>query len=409
MKSSEFKESSKAIKLSYVIVGASAAGVSTAKELRKRDEVATITLISEENIIPYYRTRLSKSLSNPQRDRFFFLNPEEWYQKNNIKLLLNTKVTKINREEKYITTNEYSTLHYDKLILATGSDSYIPPIDNISLPGVFKLRDINDLDKIYKYIPQSKKVLVIGGGILGIENAFELLKLNLEVSIFENQSHILHRMVGHRGSEIIEAQLQAFGINTIIGEQIDTIIGTRSVEGIKLKNGKIIPFDMIIVSAGIKPNIELAKNSSLKTNRGIIVNNSLQTSDENIYAVGDVAEYNNIINGTWTKATKQGVIAASNICGDSKNYVDKSSSISLITKELFIFSIGVIDENAVNVTEIYSYEKPTSHCYVKLYFNESTLIGAILINQKAKMTTVLQNFEKTILDKELLINSIMGD
>lgn len=371
-----------------VIVGGGVAALSAAKAARERSEDVRITILSNENEYPYYRTLLSEMIGESiERDKFLVKN-EKWYEDKKIEVRLNTVVENIDHESKRLKTFK-GIVQYDKLIIATGAKAMIPSIGNSHLKGIFTVRDKNDVDEIKNYCIGKKKAVVIGGGVLGLESACGLQKLGLEVTVIEMMQRILPRQLDEDGSKIFEKCIEKSNVKLYKNSKAERFKGTNDVEGIYLDNGEFVKADIVIISSGITPNKELAQSADIKTNRGIVVDEKMQTSKKNIYACGDVAEYKGNIIGLWQISSDQGKVAALNALGIDERYEDKIQPVTFEGMGTKIFSAGGVLETGDSVSETIFEEL----IYKKLNFKNSQLMSGILIGDVEKGIVIIKGLK----------------
>jgi len=385
-----------------LIVGASAAGVSAAKEIRKINQSVKITIITEEEYFPYYRPFLTeyigdKSVKDKQN---FFLNKKEWYKENNINILLGEKVLAINTFNKTISTNKNNEFSYDKLILSNGSTPFIPIKDALTYKNVFAIRTYDDAKNVEEYAKNAKKVVIIGGGLLGLEAADSLLKQNTEITIVEFSDRLLPRQLDVEGSIILQEIIEDKDIKLKLGTVADKLIGDKEIKKIRLKNGDELEADLVIFSIGIRSNINLAEASRIETNRGIIVNDKMETNVQDIYACGDVCEFANTP-ALWMAAIKQGRTAGLNAIGENEIFKADQYPAILNSFNTRIYSVGDIYNN----TDIENYvtmvrKHPSEKVYKKLFFYNGQLSGCILLGDIKKSMDVLKSINnKLSIDK----------
>ncbi|MEK6581465.1 MAG: FAD-dependent oxidoreductase, partial [Nitrospirota bacterium] len=306
--------------MKYIIIGNGVAGTTAAANIRKVDHEGEITIVSDEAYPFYSRIRLIDYLAGETDEKGLVIYKDAWYEKNNIKLLLNTPVSEIDKDMKEIAVPSGQRLKYDKLLIAAGGVSFIPPLPGSDKKGVFTLRTIKDAGEIKKCVEQAKKVILIGGGILGIEVGNSLRKVGCSVSIIEFFSRLLPRQMDREGAEILKAQMEKMGFTFYLGAKTKEIFGDDRVLGVKLEDGTIIDCNMVIISAGVRPNTELANKIGVKCNRGLPVNDRMETEIQDIYAAGDLIEHRNLYYGIWPAAEKQGEVAGINMAGGSAGY-----------------------------------------------------------------------------------------
>jgi flavorubredoxin/NADPH-dependent 2,4-dienoyl-CoA reductase/sulfur reductase-like enzyme/rubredoxin len=376
----------------YLIIGNGIAGYYAADSIRKRNAEADIHMLSSEKVLTYYRPQLSDYISKDIPDKRFFVSPEEWYDKNNIKVTLGVRAENINKDNKTVVLDIGSELSYDKLILATGASNFLPPIKGFENKGVFVLRDVADADKIKEEMKTVKNAVVVGGGLLGLEAAWEMTKAGMNVTIVELAPHLLSLQLDKEGSVLFEKVAVESGLTVLTNECADEVLGEGSVAGLKLKSGKIINADLIVFSVGIRPNLKLAKEAGLEVNRGILVNEKMETSAPDIYACGDNAELNGRIYGTWPAASEMGKTAGSNAAGEEAVFHDFVNSVVFNAINSQIFSAGNINPKGGNV-DILSSSNPEKKIYKKLFFKDKKLVGGILIGDTKRSVRLMKGIQ----------------
>ncbi|BDU51224.1 NAD(P)/FAD-dependent oxidoreductase [Haliovirga abyssi] len=388
-----------------IIIGNGIAGISAAETIRKKNKDYEIKLLSKENYNTYYRPTILRYVLEKEFKNKFYVKDEKWYKDNNVLNFTNTEVKKINKKDKNIELDNGEILKYDKLILATGSSSFIPPIKNKDIKNVHTLRTLDDVKNLKEDMLNSKKAVVIGGGVLGLEAAWGMKKFGLDVSIIEVASRIMPRQLDGKGSEILKAAIEKENIKTYIGDFIKEILGYEKVTGVKLDNGTIIDTDIVVISAGVRPNIELAKDAGLNTNRGIVVNGYMQTSDKDILAAGDCAEHNGKIAGIWIVGMKQGKIAGENIFEENIEYKEESQAINFSGINTKIYSIGKVLDDSEPDCEYKRYENREKNEYKNLYFEDDRVVGGIFVGD-TKNSNKLMGCIKNKMTKEETIKLI---
>lgn len=399
----EFKQSKKE---KYLIIGNGAAGYYAADSIRKRNAEADINMVSSEKVLTYYKPQLSDYISKDIADKRFFVAPEDYYAKNNIKVTLGVRVEKINKDKNTVSLDNGTELSYDKLILATGASNFLPPIKGYEKKGVYVLRDLEDGKKIKEEMKHAKNAVVVGGGLLGLEAAWEMKNAGMNVSVVELVPNLLSLQLDKEGSELFEKTVAEAGINILTGECAGEVLGEGSVNGLKLKSGKTIEADLVLFSVGIRPNVCLAKESGIEVNKGIIVNEKMQTNIENIYACGDNVELNGRIYGNWPAATEMGKVAGANAVGDEAEFKDFVNSIVFNAINSHIFSVGEVKlESGV---EVLSSANPEKKIYKKLFFKDKKLVGGILMGDTKKSIKLLKSIQANKLMADVLKEDILA-
>ena len=385
----------------YVILGNGAAGLSAAKAIRERDKTGSVIMISNEAYPTYNRPMLTKSMVAELDAKEILVEPEAWYQENNIHLLLEKEVTGIHTDKKEITLSDGTALKYTKLIYALGSECFVPPIPGTDKPEVVAIRRMSDIEKIEAMLDRVQNVVVIGGGVLGLEAAWELKKARKQVVVLEAAPQIMGRQLDEGASQMLTDISRSNGIDIHAGVQIASIEGESSVTGVKLADGREFPAELVIVSAGVRANVGAAKNAGLDINRGIVVNADMSTSDENIFACGDCAEYEGINYAIWPQALEQGKVAGANAAGDALTYTTVSAGLSFHGMNTGLYAIGDNGKNPNLIYRTVEFNDMGRKQYEKYYFLNNRLCGAILIGDTSKMAFVTEAVEQKKTFKEM--------
>ncbi|HPY56172.1 MAG TPA: FAD-dependent oxidoreductase [Sedimentibacter sp.] len=388
-------------KENIVIIGASGAGMGACVEIRKRNKVSDITVLSKENVKGYFRPQLSKMLSdNSISIDSMSIKDDKWFKENNVKLMLNMVVDRIDAENKKVILTDGEELPYTKLIIASGAEVFVPPFTGRDKKGVFTLRYAKDGNDIKAYAKDKKTAAIIGGGVLGLEAASELNNLGLKVSIIEMADRILPRQLDKDASEILEEKVKVAGVIFIKGAGTKEIIGDEAVKGILLDNGDVVEAEIVIISTGVKANSKIAENTGIEIKRAIVVNEKMETNVSGIYACGDCAEYNGINYALWSEAIEQGKAAGINVSGGDYIYKTIIPSTTLNAFNSSVFSIGDIGSDPNS--EYKTYEGNDKNKYVKLYFQNGVLAGGILIGDTSKTVDLIEGFEKSKTMEEMI-------
>ena len=374
--------------MNYVIVGNGVAGTTAASAIRKTDSNGKITVISDEPYPFYSRIRLVEFLANDLDANTLTVKKESWYIENNISLILNTSVSRIDPDKKDVVLSSGETIKYDKLLLATGGLSFVPPIPGSGKKGVFTLRTLKDAIAIRDFANASNhRIIFVGGGILGLESGNSLIKTGNMVSVVEHSQRLLPRQMDMDGAEILKKQMEKMGFSFYLGVKTKEITGNEYAKAIIFENGETLDCDMIIISAGVRPNISLAEQLGLKIEKGLIVNNRMETEIPGIYAAGDLIQHNGIYYGIWPSAEKQGEIAGINMSGIEAQYQGTTRTNRLKITGIDLLSIGNIDPEGKKESIVM---KDIQNCiYKKLVIEDNKIIGAILYGDQKDMNKIL--------------------
>lgn len=382
--------------MKVVIVGSSAVAVSCAETLRKNDKDIEISIIGRENIKPYYRPSLSHMLCTDEIDSRFFVKSENYYEENNIELLLGHCVKEIDRVAKKVILDNQTEVLYDKLVLGVGSNNFVPPVEGIELTGVCNLKFYKDLKNINAYLKEKENIVIIGGGLLGIEAAWAFRKANKKVTILEFSERIMARQLNETASSLVKKELEKEGINVFTQKSTKCIIGNGKVEKLILESGEELPADMVMFSIGVRPEIALAKNCNLDTNKGILVKETMQTSDPDIYAAGDCAEVNGMCLGIWPMAMQTGKIAAMDILGKSEKFVINPPTTILKALNIGVYSAG----------DVFLKDQEIEQCDAQNYrlftFKDNVITGINLIGETKLSSKAFSMLSKKMTKDEVL-------
>lgn len=360
-----------------VIVGAGPVGIRTAQELLRRHTDLPVVIYGEEPSEPYNRVRLSSYLigeidwQSLTRDLTFPASA-------NIDARFGCAVVAIDRQNRCIRDAGGALQPYSKLVLATGSRPHVPDIPGIRLPGVYTFRNVRDAQTLLARRVRSRRTVVLGGGLLGLEAARAMQRYNTEICVIEHYSRLMMRQLDDAAADYLLANLKALGIEVMLGDGIKRVNGDTAVTGVTLRNDRIVACDTLLVATGISPNIELARAAGLHVGRGIRVNDAMQTSDADIFAVGECAEHRGRIYGIVAPGLEQAAVAAHSVAGGSAGYRGSTVATRLKVLDLPVFSMGPISaEEVPNLARATVYRTP--RLYRKLVTHRGRLIGAIAV------------------------------
>ncbi|ADL53157.1 NAD(P)/FAD-dependent oxidoreductase [Clostridium cellulovorans] len=390
-----------------VIIGGGIAAISAIKAIRETDSESEIFLFSNEKVYPYIRIRLSKGIVENLDENKILIQKREWYEQNKVNISLDKKVTALDENSKEVVLEDGSKIKYDKLLIATGSSNRVPPIEGINKKNIFSLRTFDDAVKMRSKIEESKKVVIIGGGVLGLEMALMLHEDGKKVVVLEVLPRLMPNQLDDNASAILKEKVEAHGIDVITSSVIKEITGDEKVQGVLLEDREEIKCDMVIFSTGIMPNIDILKGSNIQCNRGVLVNNKMETNVADIYAAGDVAELNSQIPGLWNIATSQGQVAGYNIVGKEAIYQNITPVTSLNGLDIALFSVGIVDESKSSMALVD--ENKITKEYKKIFIKDSFIVGAIVIGDIKKSPLLKGAIEKRISLEDVDFSAITVD
>jgi nitrite reductase (NADH) large subunit len=357
----------------YCIIGTGVAAVNAAKAIRDQDKEANIHVFGEEESLPYNRIKLSKELYSDLRSEKVLIKKEKWYATQNIETHLNTRIVEINMDGQFIMTESSEKIQYDKLLICTGAKNRKLSIDGIDKKGIFTIREMHEAEDFKAFLEDKDSVVNIGGGIQGLETAWSIHQAGKKVSIVEVADRLMARQLDEKGSFLLKQKIEAAGVDVHVNTSIDRIVGDHTVDGIVIEE-KTIPCDSVIYSIGVIPNIDLVEGTPIATNRGIIVNDRMETNIEHVYAAGDVVELNGEVVGLWNPAMDQGKVAGKNMVASSVSY-QKTIPLTVFNAFDFpLFSIGMVDEKQCDTTVI---EEAGDEKYTRIFIKDEKIVGVI--------------------------------
>lgn len=359
----------------YCIVGNGVAGTAAANAVRRLDPNGDITIFTDEDYPHYYRIRLPDLIAGEITEDDLIIHKPDWYVKKNIYLHLKDAIKEVYAENKTVVTIKGAKYCYDTLLLADGSHCFVPPINGSEKQGVFTLRTIKDAHAIAEYAEKAKKAILIGGGLLGLEAGNGLRRLGIDIMVIEIFPRLLPRQMDIPGAAVLQRMLEEVGFAFRLGAQVQEILGNTEVEGVLLKDGTILEGDMVLFSAGIRPNLDLAKKIGLKINKGVVVDDLMATSKKDIYAAGDSVEHNGRMYGIWPASLKQGEVAGTNMAGGNTTYKG-----TVMSNTLKVVGIDLTSAGEINVEDKYeSLVESNNKIYRKIVVDQNRIIGCILL------------------------------
>lgn len=403
-----------------VVIGNGMVGYKFCEKLiakEKSDQRFVITVFGEEPRVAYDRVHLSAYFDGKTADDLT-LAPQSWYTDKGIMLYLTDPVVDIDRERKQVRSHHGVVVPYDYLILATGSGAFVPPVAGVEKDGVFVYRTIEDLNLILSYARKARRGAVLGGGLLGLEAAKALLDLGLEEAhVVEFAPRLMPRQIDEAGSGVLQRQLESLGLQIHLSKSTQQITGDEAITGMQFVDGSSLDVDMLVISAGIRPRDELAKLSGLDTHPrgGILVDNSLQTSDPAIFAIGECAVAHHMIYGLVAPGYEMADVVASRLVGEPKEFkpFDMSTKLKLIGTDVGSFGDPFVSESAGCRTIVYENKAKGVYKRLNISADGRELLGGILVGDADQYNMLLQTCRnKTILPpdpEDLILGSRGGE
>lgn len=364
----------------FVIVGGGVAGITAALELANRGS-SKIAVFSDETYPYYYRPQLTEFLAGGITLERLLRRDLAWYKGRGIDVHLGRSVTRIEPDAKTITLVDGTRVEYDKLLLATGSVPFVPPLKGVDKSGVFTWRTLADTLELEQVASACRKTIVLGGGLLGLEAARGLLGFCGDVTVLEFFPRLLPRQLDVEGATVLQRFVESLGIRAIVGAQAEEIMGDHAVRGLRLKDGQEFSAGMILVASGVRCQASLAQAAGLAVDRGIVVDEHMATSAPDIYAAGDAAIFKGYSWAIAPIAQAQGRIAAANMAGDATVYDVVVPSTTLKVVGIDVSSVGLVNPETDDYIEIRVIEAD-ANSYKKIVLHEGKIVGSIVINNK---------------------------
>lgn len=379
----------------FVIVGSSAAGAKGAETIRRLQPEAQITVVTDEETPFYSRCLLPGYLSGEKDEKGLMFRPDTFVAELGLEMILGERVISLEPERQQLLTHKDRIIKYDKLLIATGSSSFIPPVPGLKGKGIFGLRSLEDAQQIIAKMEKGRRITIIGAGFVGLEAAYSLYRRGKEVTVIEKLPRVLAQQLDEPAAEIIRRDLQAEGVRLILGSGLQevrhpgflsTLLRSRNQMEVILENGDHLKTDLIIVAVGTKANTGFLSGSGVTVNRGIPVDDYMQTNIRNIYAAGDVAETFDAVTGIkgltpiWPNAMVQGRVAGANMAGIKMPYSAQIAMQNAVEfREVPAVALGITNPPEKDNYEVHTYHQPGKNIYRKLVLKNNIPAGMILV------------------------------
>jgi len=333
-----------AVKPSLVVVGNGMAGMRTVEELLAlAPDLYDITVFGAEPRVNYNRIMLSPVLAGEKTFDEILLHPRSWYEENGITLHAGDPVVAIDRKRRTVRARSGKEVRYDRLLLATGSQPFIVPVPGSDLPGVVGFRDLDDVDTMLQAARDGKHAVVIGGGLLGLEAANGLLRQGMDVTVVHLTQSLLNQQLDVDASLLLKSALEGRGLRILLGAQTEAILGDGKVQGVRFTEGLEVPADLVVMAAGVRPNVALARSAGLHVERAIVVDDTLQSYDPRVYAVGECVQHRKATFGLVAPIWDQARVCAAHLAGlGHRRYVQQATATKLKVTGIDLYSAGDI-------------------------------------------------------------------
>ncbi|GLY00564.1 nitrite reductase large subunit NirB [Actinoplanes sp. NBRC 101535] len=385
-----------------VVIGNGMAGARTVEEILARGGDFTVTMFGDEPYGNYNRIMLSNLLAGVETEEGIFLNDLSWYAENGVTLHTSTRIERIDAESRTVHAGDGSVTPYDKLIIATGSSAWIPPITGISRPGrgyhqgVFAFRTLDDTRRMITYARRHERAVVIGGGLLGLEAARGLQSHLSSVTLLHAAGHLMNAQLDEVSGRMLQQSVeQKLGIEVVCDAMTTEILGKSEVTGVRLADGRVIDCDIVVVAAGIRPNTAVAADSGLPVERGIVVDDQMRVAGyDDVYAVGECAQHRGELYGLVAPLWDQAKVLADHITGHvDVMYQGSKTSTKLKVAGIDVASMG-LNAPASDDDEVIVYSEPTRGIHKQVIIRDGVLVGATLVGDNSKASNLIQLFDR---------------
>lgn len=390
-----------------VVIGNGMAGISAVEQILKLTKRFDITVFGSEPHPNYNRIMLSYVLEGSKTIDDIVLNDLNWYRENEITLHTGTTVAKIDEQTKEVVTADGMRVPYDKVLIATGSNSFILPIPGSDKEGVVGFRDIADCNHMLEAAKTCRTAAVIGGGLLGLEAAKGLVQLGMDVTVVHLMEDLMERQLDHQAASMLKAELERQGIKFKMGAQTVELLGDTRVSGLRFADDTVLDAEFVVMAVGIKPNVAVAKESGITVNRGIVVDDYMQTSMEGVYSVGECTEHRGTCYGLVAPLFEQGMVLAKHISGvEAPPYEGSVVSTKLKISGVDVFSTGEFIDGPEHT--VIATKDDWKRTYKKILLKDGVMVGAVLfgdITDSAELQKLIK--QKTVMTDELY-STLMG-
>ena len=368
--------------MKVVIIGAGVAGVTGANTVREIDSDCQIDIYTREPYLHYHRPRLPALVSGEVELDDIYAHTPDWYASRRIDVHLSATVASIDPEQKSITLDGRERIPFDRLLIASGSDSFVPPVEGVDRKGVFALRTADDALAIQRHAGESKHAVVVGGGLLGLETARGLQLTGLGVTVLESAERLLPRQLDQGGALVLEAKIARLGIDVRKGAATELIEGGAEVSGVRLADGTRYPCELVLFSTGVRSTTAFLEGSGIRTERGVVVGGDMLTSVPDVYAAGDVAEFEGVVRGIIPVAIAQAATAGRAIGGDVAAPPPAATPHNRLNiAGIDVFSAGDVECSDSSCRE-YVEEDDEAGTYRRVLVRAGVVVGAIVIGSR---------------------------
>ena len=373
----------------YLIIGNGVAGTTAAQSIRELDKEGAVTIVSEEKVPFYSRIKLPDYVAGSQGVDDIIIRKDKWYKDQDVEVKLDVAIDDIDPELKVAVDRNGHSYPYDTLLLATGSYSFIPPIEGSGTGNVFALKTVADADRIVQASEGIKNATVIGGGLLGLEAGNALLKRGITVSVVEFFDRLLPRQLDTEGAALLQKMMENMGFVFYLGAKTEKILGDPEVQGVQLDSGTVIDSDLVLFSTGVRSRLELAEKLGIETDKSIVVNPLMETSRKGIYAAGDAVQVEGMNFCIWPEAQEQGRVAGINMAGGKESFKGIVPSNRLKVAGINLASAGDIDQE----NRLEHEKEKDETVYKKIVKKDGAVVGCIMLGNTDGFSDIVKTMK----------------
>jgi len=373
-----------------VIIGNGCAGATALAQIRRKDKESGIVVFTRENHPFYYRPRLPEYLSGDTSINDFTMQSLSQYKEWNVDIHFGENVISIDPEKKEVTGDKQGMVQYDELLLASGSSCFLPPVKGNDKKGVYTLRTVDDADALMAAAGKTKNAILVGGGLLGLEAGRALVKMGLKVEVVEFMDRLLPRQLDHESACLLQKQLESMGFSFHLSAKAQEVTGTETATGLTLADGKQLCGGIVLFSAGVRPNLELARLAGVACDKAVKVDEYMRTSVPGIWAAGDATEFNGQPSGLWPIALAQGKAAGLSMTGELTPYIPQAAGTSLKVLGIDLVSAGNIDTEKALPSKCFSKD----NVYRKIVLDGDIIKGIIFLGSTAGANDCIEALNK---------------
>ncbi len=371
-----------------VVVGNGMAGVAAVAEMVAGPSPPRITVFGAEPYVNYNRILLSDVLASAKSVQDAILNPREWYEGHGIDLHTGSRITALDLSQREVVTEGGDRCGYDRLLLAMGSTPFLPPMSGLDKCGVFTFRNIGDTEGMIRWSATRTRAVVVGGGLLGLEAARGLTNRGMVVTVVHLMGHLMEQQLDAGAGALLRRRIERMGIGIRLGSTVGEILGGETVEAVRLSTGEILDAELVLVTAGIRPNVQLARDAGMAVNRGIVVDERMATSVDGVYAVGECVEHRGKTYGLVAPLIEQAKVAADSIAGEGRlRYEGSVTQATLKVAGVELTSMGQVTA-ASEADEELVYSDSGTGTYKKIVIRDNRVVGAILLGDASAGGTI---------------------